>query len=398
MATALRHAAFRRFFFATLITQSGNQLHRVALMVMVYRLTGSNAMVALVLTAQLLVSAVVAPLLATWAETQERRRLLILAQLAPGLLVPFIPLVGVKSLLLLWAIVFAVAFFQYLEYPVVAAATPDLVSEEDLDSANGLIAFANRFAEVAVVGLAGLLVAAVGPAIAFYLDAASYLLAAALLVGLPRLPGAPPEPGKGYWARVMEGFHHIARTPVLRRSIGALVAAALLGSVENVLGVALALGVMKVGSAGYGAIEMSLAAGAVLGAVTIAFWTARFGRGAVFSLSFIFFGAVLFAVGLYPVFLWVVVAYFLAGYANQGFLVPLRSLLQIATPKNLLTRVFGAVGAATRTAVLFGVVGGGAVADRIGVPTTYLIAGLGVVAVGLYLVVTGGLQTAEDGG
>ncbi len=395
MGTALRHPAFRRFFFAALITQSGNQLERVALMVMVYQLTGSNATVALVLSAQLLVSAVVAPLLATWAESQERVRLLILSQLVPGVLVLFLPWLGVRSLLLLWLLVFAMNIFQRLEYPVIAAATPELVPEEDLDAANGLVAFANRFAEVAVVGLAGVLVAAVGPALAFYLDSLSYFVAAGLLLGLPRLPGTPPEEGQGYWARVLEGFRHIARTPLLRRSIGALVTAALLGSVEMVLGVALAIGVMRVGSAGYGAMEMSLAAGAVLGAVTIAYWTHRLGRGAVFSLSFIFFGLTLFAVGAYPVFLWVLAAYFLTGYFNQGFLIPLRSLLQVATPKKLITRVFGAVGATSQTAVLLGVVGGGAVADRIGVPPTYLLAGLGVVTVGLYLVVTGGLR--EDG-
>ncbi len=396
MGTALRHAAFRRFFVATLITQSGNQLQRVALMVMVYQLSGSNATVALVLSAQLVVSAVVAPLLATWAETQERTRLLILAQLVPGVLVLFIPWLGVKHLPLLWLIVFAMHIFQRLEYPVIAAATPELVPEEDLDAANGLVAFANRFAEVAVVGLSGVLVAAVGPAPAFYLDAISYFVAGALLFGLPRIPGTPAEPGKGYWSRVLEGFQHIARTPLLRRSIGALVTAALLGSVEIVLGVALAIGVMQVGSSGYGAMEMSLAAGAVLGAVTIAYWTRRLGRGTVFSLAFIFFGLVLFAVGLYPVFFWVLPAYFLTGYFNQGFLVPLRSLLQTATPKNLLTRVFGAVGAASQTAVLVGVVGGGAVADWIGVPHTYILGGLGVVLVGLYLVVTGGLRVDGD--
>ncbi len=385
MRAVLAIPAFRRFFIASLITQAGDQVHRIALYVLVYQLTGSTAMVAAVLSAQLLVNVFLSPLLATWAERRERRGLFVASQVVQGFLVLLIPLVGVKSLAALWGLVFAVHVFQRLEYPLIAAITPELVPEEHLDEANGLVSFTQRFSEVAVVGLAGVLVAAIGPVPAFYLNAASFFVTALLLLGLPRIPPPPAEP-KDYLAQLKEGFAFLAAHPLLRRVIGALFVAALLGSVENVLGVALALGVLKVGSEGYGVLEMALALGAVLGAIWVPIWTRRIDRERVFAYAFLLFGVGIASVALWPVFPWAVAAYFLSGLFNQGFLVPVRSLLQLETPKHLVTRVFGAVGSVTGTAVLLGVMGGGLVADRIGVLPTYFLAGTGVALVGVYMI------------
>jgi len=387
------HPVFRRFFVAAFITEAGDQVHRIALMIYVFQRTGSSSAVALVMAAQILVNILIAPFLSAWAEARERRSLLVATQVAQGFLVLLIPWLGMGSLVVLWVLVFLIQIFQSLEYPLIAAVTPELVPEEHLDEANGLIAFTKRFAEVAVTGLAGLLVAVVGPVFAFYLDSASFFVTAGLLLGLPRILPQGGQNG-GYLERVVEGFGHILRTPVLRRSIGALAVAALFGSVEKVLGVALAEGVLRVGSKGYGAIEMSLALGAVVGTLVVAAATRRLGREKVFVWSLVFFGAALLSVGAYPVFLWVLAAYFLTGLFNYGFLVPLRGVLQTHTPKPLITRVFGAVGATSQSAVLAGTLGGGLVADAVGVPITYMAAGFGVALVGLYLAATGGVAAS----
>ncbi len=385
MREVLAIPPFRRFFLASLITQAGDQVHRIALYVLVYQLTGSTAAVAAVLSAQLLVNTFLSPFLATWVERRERTRLFVLTQVVQGLLVLLIPALGTRNLLFLWFLVFAVHLFQRMEYPLIAAMTPELVPKEHLDAANGLVSFSQRFSEVAVVGLAGLLVAAVGPVPAFYLNALSFFLAAFLLLGLPRIH-PPKGEGGHYWQQLKEGFAFIFKNPTVRRAIAALFVVALLGSVEGVLGVALALGPLNVGSEGYGVIEMVLALGAVLGAVWVPTWTRRWDREWVLALAFFLFGLTVASVGLIPVFLWVVVAYFLGGIFNQAFLVPVRSLLQLETPKAMLARVFGVVGSVIGTAVLIGVMGGGVVADRIGVLTTYLLAGTGITLVGAYLI------------
>jgi len=384
MLAVLRDPAFLRFFLSAFITRAGNQVQRIALFVLVYELTGSTAALASVFSAQLVVNIFLGPLLAAWVEGQEKSRLFVLTQVIQGVLVLFIPTLAELSLFFLWLLVFIVHIFQTMEYPLIATMTPELAPRERLDEANALLSFAGRFSEVAVVGLAGLLVAAVGPVPAFYINAASFFVAAALLLGLPLIP-AGKRREVSYFEHIKEGFSFLWRHRFLRLAIGALFVAALLGSVENVLGVALAIGVLEVGSAGYGVMEMALALGAVLGAVWAPSWIRRLGREMVFALSLFLFGLGIASVGAWPWFYWAVLAYFVSGVFNQGFLIPLSSILQLESPRELRARVFGAVGAVADTAILAGILWGGLVADLIGVLPTYLIAGVGVSLVGLYL-------------
>ncbi|WP_162207989.1 MFS transporter, partial [Thermus aquaticus] len=97
-----------------------------------------------------------------------------------------------------------------LPAPIQNAVVPDLVPKEEVDEANSLILLADRLSEVLFVGAAGVLVATVGPAFAFYLDALTYLASGLLLTGLPPLR---PErlPKAGYLERVKEGLGHLLR-------------------------------------------------------------------------------------------------------------------------------------------------------------------------------------------
>lgn len=95
-----------------------------------------------------------------------------------------------------------------LHDPIQNAVLPDLVPKEEVDGANSLVLLADRLSEVLFVGAAGVLVAAVGPAFAFYLDAATYLASGLILMGLPSLrPQRLPK--TAFFARVKEGIGHL---------------------------------------------------------------------------------------------------------------------------------------------------------------------------------------------
>jgi predicted MFS family arabinose efflux permease len=254
---------------------------------------------------------------------------------------------------------------------------PDLVPEADLDNANGLIMFAQRIAEVAFVGLAGLLVALVGAAPAFYIDGATFLLSALIVKGLPQLdPGAGSE--SAYWARVGEGLRHLVENPPVRRTVLTLAAAAMFGSVEAVLGVVLAVTVLGVGSAGFGVMEAAIALGAVLGTLVIPRLIQRTSRERLFIYGLLAFGLLEASIGLAPHYTWVLIVYLLSGALNMIFIVPARSILQLNTPPALRTRTFSAFGAVMNAAVLFGTIVGGALEGPLGAQMVFVIAGLGV--------------------
>src|SRR5919199_2986132 len=224
MWKALQYKSFARLFYASLISQIGSRIHRVALLVLIYTATKDVLWVSLALGVQLVASIGIGPVVSAWADAQERRRLLVMSDVLRALLVPLIPLLGVQSPAILLSLIFILEVLRNLHDPVASAIVPELVPEEGMDAANALMLFSDRFAEVAFVGLAGVLVAMVGPAPAFWIDAVSYIASAVVLLGLPRLEPAPAS-RSGYWSRVREGIGYLVTQPTIRRTVGILFAA-----------------------------------------------------------------------------------------------------------------------------------------------------------------------------
>uniref|UniRef100_A0A831XG03 MFS transporter n=1 Tax=Thermus islandicus TaxID=540988 RepID=A0A831XG03_9DEIN len=391
----LRHKAFARLILSYLVSQAGSKVHRVALLVLVYLLTENALWVSLVLGVQLLGTVLFSPLLSAWADTQDRKRLLVWSDLLRAPLVALIPLLGAKSLPLLLLLVFLMELLRDLHDPIQNAVVPDLVPKEEVDEANSLILLADRLSEVLFVGAAGVLVAAVGPAFAFYLDALSYLASGLLLTGLP--PLRPQRlPKAGYLERVKEGLGHLLRHPTIRRAVGTLFAAACFGSVETALGVVLALKWLGVGSAGFGLMEAAMALGAILGGLALPQILKRLPRERLFLYALLLFGLFEASMGLFPVFFWVVAAFFLTGFLNMAFIVPARSILQLHTPQEMRGRIFAAFSAVMNAAVLFGTMLGGALEGRIGAPAVFLLAGAGVALAAGYVLLTGGIPAPEE--
>jgi MFS family permease len=386
----LRHKAFARLILSYLVSQAGSKVHRVALLVLVYLLTENALWVSLVLGVQLLGTVVFSPLLSAWADTQDRKRLLVWSDLLRAPLVALIPLLGAKSLPVLLLLVFLMELLRDLHDPIQNAVVPDLVPKEEVDEANSLILLADRLSEVLFVGAAGVLVAAVGPAFAFYLDALTYLASGLLLMGLPPLR---PErlPKAGYLERVKEGLGHLLRHPTIRRAVGTLFAAACFGSVETALGVVLAIKWLGVGSAGFGFMEAAMALGAILGGLALPHLLKRLPRERLFLYALFLFGLFEASMGLFPIYAWVLVAFFLAGFLNMAFIVPARSILQLNTPQEMRGRIFAAFSAVMNAAVLTGTMLGGALEGQIGAPMVFLLAGVMVSLAAGYVLLTGGI-------
>ncbi len=390
----LRHKAFARLILAYLVSQAGSKIHRVALLVLVYLLTENALWVSLVLGVQLLGTVVFSPLLSAWADTQDRKALLVWSDLLRAPLVALIPLLGAKSLPFLLLLVLLIELLRDLHDPIQNAVVPDLVPQEEVDEANSLVLLADRLSEVLFVGAAGVLVAAVGPAFAFYLDAATYLASGLLLLGLPPLKPAH-LPRAGFFARVKEGLGHLYRQPAIRRAVGTLFMAAAFGSVETALGVVLAIKWLGVGSAGFGLMEAAMALGAILGGLAMPKLLGRIPRERLFLYGLFLFGLFEASVGLFPWFAWVVLAFFLGGFLNMTFIVPARSILQLNTPQEMRGRIFAAFSAVMNSAVLIGTMLGGALEGLIGAPMVFLLAGVMVSLAAGYTLLTGGIPAPQ---
>lgn len=394
MWSSLRHPGFLRLFLAQLVSQAGTQVHRIALLTLVYLLTKAALWVSLILITQFVARILVGPLLAAWSDTQDRRRVMIVADLGRAVVVPLIPVLGNHSLPGLLVLVFLVETLTALFDPAANASVPDLVPPEHLDESNGLMEFTQRFAEVAFLGGAGVLVGMVGTAFAFYFDALTYLVSAMLLLGLPRL-GSVATGSSGYWSRAREGIQFLWLNRAVRTTVGLLFTAACFGSVEGVLMVIFANKVLGVGAAGFGLIEAAMALGVVLMTLSIGGLSRQIARERLFLLGLGAFGLFEASIGALPMFVWTLIAVFFSGVFNTLFIVPARSILQNSAPPEIRGRLFAAFRAVMAAAQIIGAALAGLAEPYLGASLVFILAGLLVSAFVGVVSLRGGIPVAR---
>ena len=180
----------------------GSQITAVALpLVAALTLDAGAGGVSLVATASFLPNLLFALLAGHWLERRDKRRVMILTDLARAGLLALIPLAylgGALSLPLLAAVAFAAGTASVIFDIAGFAYLPALVKEEQLGEANRAMQGSATVAQVGGPGIGGLLVQLLGPPLAIAADALSYL-ASTFGVNAARRPEvqAQPDPHGG---------------------------------------------------------------------------------------------------------------------------------------------------------------------------------------------------------
>jgi MFS family permease len=215
---SLRNRNFRLFFIGQLISNTGNWLTNVALILLVLKITGSGFDVGLLTACQY------GPIffLSAWAgalaDRLDKRRLLLITQslemlqsvgLATVAFMPHPTLVGLYVLATIGGILLA------FDNPFRRSFVSEMVPKNDIPNAVVLYSTIVNIARIFGPALAGLLVVTVGFGWAFAIDAASYIavLAALFMMQTSKLHRQPPRPrAKG---EIREGFRYILSMPIL---------------------------------------------------------------------------------------------------------------------------------------------------------------------------------------
>ena len=227
MPTALsvvrRNRDFRRLFGAELVVFGSDWFVMVPLLVLLPRLTGSGAWGGLVLAADTGINALLLPLTGTVADRFDRRRILMVANLAAfaAVLLLFAVRSAATAPLALVAIG-AMAVAKSFYTPASTAALPNVVDPADLAAANTVAGSAWGTMTVLGASLGGLVGTAFGPYVSFGVTAACLLTGATLTATIRRPLQVPRRPGEAApptWRALAEALRYIAARP----RIGALV-------------------------------------------------------------------------------------------------------------------------------------------------------------------------------
>lgn len=178
----LRDRRFGPYIGANFASNIGNWFQNVAAGIVVFQITGSNTLVGTVSVLQFLATLLLSPWSGAMADRFNRRKLLILAQAisasgAVGLAL-WVGLDGVEDLPGVWPVLAASGVIG-LGYAVgisaMNALIPALVEPNDLDDAIALNSASFTLARAIGPALAGLVVAALGAAWAFGINALTFL-------------------------------------------------------------------------------------------------------------------------------------------------------------------------------------------------------------------------------
>lgn len=269
LSVLVRNRDFRNLFLAELVVFGADWFVMVPLLVLLPELTGSGVWGALVLAVDTGTTALLLPYSGTIADRFDRRKIMMAANLAA--LAGILLLLGVRSAGTAWLAlvsIAAVAVAKAFYSPAAQAALPNVLDPADLAAGNAIAGSAWGTMTVVGASLGGMLSAAAGPYVSFWV-AAGALAAAAGLAALIRRPlQAPRDPAVATphtWPAIREALRYIAHRP---RVLALVTVKSAVGLGNGVLTVfPLLAGVYGVGSVGTGLLFASRGAGALVGPI-----------------------------------------------------------------------------------------------------------------------------------
>ena len=266
---------YRLLFSGQAISVAGRMITAVVLPYQVYVLTHDVLAVGALSLVQLVPILVFSLGGGAVADAVDRRRLLLVTQAALALVTVGLAAVALLPAPPLWALyvlAFAAAGLGSVDQPARASAIPRLVPRERLQSAIALNQLVFNAGAVIGPAIGGIVVATVGIAAAYAIDAVSYGAAITSLLFMAPIPPAAGAVRPSVGA-VVEGLRFAwRRRPVLATFVVDLMAM-VFGSPRSLFP-AMALDVFGVGPAGVGLLSSATALGAMVAAL-FAGWTTR---------------------------------------------------------------------------------------------------------------------------
>ena len=211
---ALKYRNFKLFLGGQLISIVGNYIQTIAQAWLVYRLTGSAALLGLVAFSGQISIFVLAPISGVVADSKSRKHILFITQIAPMLLSFLLAALTLSGRVQIWHVFTVAALMGVVnafDFPVRQAFVAELVPREDLISAVTLNSSMINSARTIGPGIGGLLVAGVGEGWCFLGNALSYV---AVIIGLLmiRSTAARKKTPQHFRAGVAEAFNFVRHT------------------------------------------------------------------------------------------------------------------------------------------------------------------------------------------
>jgi MFS family permease len=375
---AFRHRNYQLFFGGQLVSLTGTWMQSVAESWLVFRLTGSSALLGVTSFVTLAPVFLFATVGGTIADRTNRHRIILVTQTLSMILPLVLAALTLSGRVQVWHVFIlatCLGIVNAFDIPARQAFVMDLVGREDLPNAIALNSSMVNGARVVGPAIAGLLVAAVGEGWCFLLNGISYLAVIAGLL-MMRVPARPPQAGRGSaWRDTVEGFRFVARTTPVRALLILLGVVSFAGMPYSVLMPVFAESILRSGPKGLGVLMAASGLGALAGALALVARRGVRGLGRWVAISTAAFGVSLIAFSFSQAFWLSAVLLVPVGTALMVEMASSNTLIQAMVPDRLRGRVMAVYSMMFMGMAPFGALVAGSLAERIGAPATVAAGG-----------------------
>lgn len=324
-----------------MVSLVGTWVQIVAQNWLVYRLTGSPAMLGLVNFVALVPALPMGLWAGSLADRFDKKRLVLIAQTLMFIQAAVLATLTVTGLVQVWhvmALAFVFGVARALDVPARQAFVVEIVGKEDLTNAIALNSTVFNVARSAGPAVAGLLIIAVGEGLAFVVNAATFLPVIAALLAM-RTSSVRREVKGPAHRQIVEGIQYAGRNKLVWVLISVVGVSAFFVMPYSVLLPVFAKQVFRGGADVYGYLMTFAGLGALVGALTVASLGPRSPRGLLLSGANVAFAVLVFSFAFVRAF-WLAAAVLAAAgfcFVVQNSLA--NTLIQLNVPDRLRGRV-----------------------------------------------------------
>lgn len=385
-AQVLRNPTYFPLWLGQLVSNFGDTLNYIAIVVLVFNLSGSGLAVSTVVVFEIVPVLLVGPFAGVIIDRFPRKTILIAADLARALL-----MLGLIAASETWHVyvlaallVTATLFFN----PTVQATLPAIVDEDALLAANSVSWSTGRLVQIVASGIGGGLIGVFGTDVAFALNALTFLFSAAMIARITIPPhageiGAGSSRGlQGYLADARAGLAFARTDPFISRFLPVQALASLAVGATGALLVVLAEQHLGLPPAGFAWLLLAIGVGALLGPFLLGAFTQDYRNARLLFVPYLVrgIGDVLIAVfASVPAALAILFVY---GLNTSTGVVVSNALLQTQVPESMRGRVYTLLDVSWNTMRLVSLAAGGLAAETLGIRWVYYLGGALLVLAG----------------
>jgi MFS family permease len=376
---ALRYYNFRLFFAGQLISLIGTWMQTVAQSWLVYKMTGSSALLGLVGFSSQIPVFLFSPLGGVAADRHNRHRMIVVTQscsMVLALILAALTLTGQVRIWHIFVLSAALGVVNAADIPARQAFFQEMVGRGDLINAIALNSSMFNSARIIGPAIAGILVAWIGEGWCFFVNGVSYIAVIAGLLMMRVTPRVIENSQDSAWKHVLEGARFVISAKPIRALLLLVAFVSFAGLQYSVLMPIFADRIFHSGAHGLGILLGINGGGALCGALVMAARRGIKGLSRWIAVAAMVFSVAITAFGFAPNFWAAAALLYVVGFATMIQFGSTNTLIQMMTPDRFRGRAISAYSMMYMGMTPIGSMAAGFVAEHIGARITVAAGGI----------------------